>query len=42
VRDERDQKIAELTAENAALRALVAELRAQVEELKRQLGQNSL
>jgi transposase len=41
VRDERDQKIAELTAENAALRALVAELRAQVEELKRQLGQNS-
>jgi hypothetical protein len=31
----------ELTAESAALRALVAELTVQVEELKRRLGQSS-
>jgi transposase len=41
VQDERDQKIAELTAEVAALRAMVAELLATVADLKRQLGQNS-
>ena len=41
MQDERDRKIADLTAEVAALRAIVAELRSQVEELKAKLSQSS-
>jgi transposase len=41
VHTECNRRIEELTAENAALRALVAQLQARLEELERRLGQNS-